>query len=126
MSSEIQCHCITLKAHEEKLSKTRPVGVSQHKYAQNNKHVDILAQLIIEVLYYLSYLFLKNYVTSGGAVSHNVLNYMNSSPLLITKEVDMLVFWFVWVFTIKGPVPLMEKEVEAKLLCKINEACLHT
>ena len=30
------------------------------------------------------YFFFKNYVTSAGAVSHNVL-YINSSPLLITK-----------------------------------------
>ena len=35
--------------------------------------------------------FLKNYVTSNGAVSCNVLYYqINSSPLLVIKSVFML------------------------------------
>ena len=32
-----------------------------------------------------NYFFLENYLTSDGAVSHNVLYYQPGSPLLVTK-----------------------------------------
>ena len=39
-----------------------------------------------------NYLFLKNYVTSEGVISHDVLYDINSYPMLVTKSVFKLIF----------------------------------
>ena len=47
-------------------------------------HYKRLYQLKSFIICVMNYLFLKNYITSEGAVSHNVIT-INSSPLLVTK-----------------------------------------
>ena len=39
-----------------------------------------------------NYLFFKNYNTSEGVVSHNVIYYTNSSPMIVTKSVFKFIF----------------------------------
>ena len=43
---------------------------------------------VLEIKFVENYLFLENYVTSEGAVSHNVLYTINLSPLLVTGKVS--------------------------------------
>ena len=72
---------LLLKLHENNEKQNKFVCFLMPQKASGQKSFNIRVR---------NYLFLKNYVTSEGAVSHNVVYYQQLSPLTVTKLVFRL------------------------------------